>query len=177
MTISSASAACAMPADGLDTVGDAEDAMIQVADKYSRGLGVRASPPAGRRAPRQPEPAAMQRPAGRGLPEEYLPLSEVTDLALLGRWPLLDDRMSPACRRGSSPPCSAGTLLGDQRGRRLVEDACPGVRGRPGRAARVRPGMRERLATARRPTCSARSSGTTAPGYRATSKRAGTPSA
>ena len=96
MTISSASAACAMPADGLDTVGDAEDAMIQVADMYSRGLGVRASPPAGRRAPRQPEPAAMQRPAGRGLPEGYLPLSEVTDLTLLGSWPLLEDRMS-AC--------------------------------------------------------------------------------
>lgn len=83
MTISSASAACAMPADGLDRVSDAEDAMMQAADKYSRG-----------RAPRQPEPAAMQPPAD--LREGYLPLSEVRDLTLLGSWPLLEDRMS-AC--------------------------------------------------------------------------------
>jgi len=78
------------------------DSFIHAADKYSRRLGARSGGPAEGRAPREAEHAdvpgdAEHRAHPGSLPEGYLPFGEVKDLALLGQWPLLDDRMS-ACR-------------------------------------------------------------------------------
>lgn len=97
MAIYSAGAACAMPGDGLDPPDEGSGALIHAADKYSRGLGARTRGASGPRAMRQSVPRAPERPGGRAiLPEGYVPLREVKDMSLLGRWPLLDDSMS-AC--------------------------------------------------------------------------------
>src|SRR5262249_34569636 len=77
----------------------AAGSMIYAADKYSRGLGARSAHPDGGGLRGTEALAARERglPALRdALPAGYVPLDEVKDLTLLGRWPLLEDRMS-AC--------------------------------------------------------------------------------
>ena len=104
MTIISVSAARAMAGGGLDAINEAAGAMAHAADKYSRELGARNGEPAETRTPRRsgpPDSGAGSRSGGRPasthvtLPEGFVPLCEVKDLILLGRWPLLEDRMSP----------------------------------------------------------------------------------
>ena len=96
MAISSVAAAYTTPGDGPGP-DEAGGAMIHAADKYSRDLGARASASTGMRATRQSGASDSGRRSLRDvLPEGYMPVREVKNMALLGRWPLLDDGMS-AC--------------------------------------------------------------------------------
>jgi TPR repeat protein len=89
-----------MAGGGLDAMNEAPGAMVRAADKYSRGLGARNGGSADMRAPRRP--GALDSGVGTrsgqppvALPEGFVPLHEVKDLILRGRWSSLEDRMSP----------------------------------------------------------------------------------
>ena len=81
----------------------------------------------GRHASRSP-PQCSGRP-GASLPEGYLPLSEVTDMTLLGSWPLLEDRMSPCMPTRIISAMQRRSSLGDREADtwlRMHAQACAG---------------------------------------------------
>ena len=102
MAIISVSAARAMGSDRRDAMNEAAGSMIHAADKYSRGLGARSGGPADMPRRSGPPDYGLGARSGRSpvsghapLPEGFVSLRETRDLLLLGRWPLLEDRMSP----------------------------------------------------------------------------------
>lgn len=131
----SVSAAHAMASGGLDAMGamdGAAGAMIRAADKYSRGLGARS---AGPRRPGLSDPGAGSRPGHEPssyrepLPAGFVPLHEVKDMALLGWWPLLEDRMSPCFPARTLAAMQRRSALGDRDADawlRMHAEACSG---------------------------------------------------
>ena len=133
MTTISVSAAHAMAGGGPDMMDEAAGAMIHAADKYSRGLGAHSAGP--RRPSPPPDSGAGTRPGHEPasdpetLPAGFIPLREVKDLALLGWWPLLEDRMSPCFPAKTLAAMQRRSALGDHEAEawlRMHAQACSG---------------------------------------------------
>ncbi len=103
MASSSICAPAGAPSGERSRIGAAADAMNYAANAFSREDDFRRPGAADAREQGEIDSAAADMPAVRRprvalrdtLPEDFVPLREVRDMALLGRWTPLDDRMSP----------------------------------------------------------------------------------
>jgi TPR repeat protein len=128
----SVSATYAMASGGPVAMDESAGAMIHAADKYSRGLGARTTGPR-RSGPTDSD--ADTRPghesaSDRGtLPAGFVPVREVKDMALLGWWPLLEDRMSPCFPAKTLAGMQRRSALGDHEAEAWLQmhaQACSG---------------------------------------------------